>query len=285
MPDQPIPVGDVQAALDAAEKLADIVDSLDEHQVLTVAHRNDVTLTQIDLERYLDQPDRQRGTVKAITAEGFVTAFKQRTLDHTPAAVYADPGNCRLVAVLNDDEGDAAGWRDHRIELALADAPEWIHWTGNQGLGTQTRFAEAIEGGETEIVSPSATVMLEIAQTFDASVGAKFKQRGRLKDGSTQFVYEAEVDAKASTSEGEVRIPDRFTISVRPFYGAAAREAECRIRYRVSSDGLQIGYTIYRPDEIRHTAFTEDVVGWVREELAGFPIIEGTPAPTTPTGR
>lgn len=275
---------DVAAALEAAVDHHEPV--VDVNNAYVVAHRNDRTVTHVDLEQYLDRPVRQRGTVKALTAAGFVAAVVQRSQEPDglgPAVVYADADRCGLVAVLNDDHVLTAGWRDHRVQLALAATPEWTHWTSRQGLGSQTRFAETIEDGEYEIVEPSATTMLEIAQTFQATTGARFKQRGRLKDGATQFTYEEDIEASAGSGE-PLRIPDRFTIAVRPFFGVEARQVECRIRFRVSSDGLQIGYQMHRPDDVRRNAFAE-VVDTVREALAGYTVIEGTPAEPVRAGR
>jgi uncharacterized protein YfdQ (DUF2303 family) len=221
--------------------------------------------------------------VKALTADGFVSAFDRRTSDTTPATSYADIDNVRLVAVLNDDEDDQAGWRDHRITYQPQLTPEWKHWTASQGLGTQDRFARAIEDGETEIRNPSPTLMLDLAQTFTASVGAKFKKAGRLKDGRTQLTYEEEIEATAG--EGMAEIPDSFVIEVRPFFGAEPVLVTCRLRYTLARGDLQIGYMIHRPEEIVRTSFVTDVVEQVREALAGFTVIEGVPADPTAAGR
>jgi uncharacterized protein YfdQ (DUF2303 family) len=271
--------GDVAAALDAAQDLA--IELADENDALVVAHRLDVVLEHIDTEKYQPTPTRQRGTVKALTAEGFVKAFQHRTVDETQATVYADHGHTTLVAVLNDDEAENPGWRDHRITFTPELTPEWQHWVNHQGLTDQAKFAQALEDGEFEIREPSATRMLDLAQTFQASTSARFKVAGRLKDGRTQLVYEEEIDAKAG-GEGMVDIPDTFTIEVRPFYGAEPKLVTCRLRYRLGGGHLAIGYTIVRPDDVIRDAFA-DVVGFVIDELAGWPLVEGVPAqPVTP---
>lgn len=281
--------GDVAAALAAAQPLAQIIDHPASANVIVAATPSSggsVTTTYHDLERYQPEPDRQRGTVRAFTADGFVAAFDRRiNNDADPATVYADLDRCRLTAVLNDDVHAVAGWRDHRIAYEPQLTPEWQHWTAHQGLGTQAEFAAALEEGETELVDPAPTVMLEIAQTFHASTSAKFKQHGRLRDGRTQLVYEEDIDAKAGDGEGLVTIPDTFTIRVRPFYGAEPVDVTCRLRYRVERGDLRIGYTIHRPDEVVRTSFLADVVGQVRDALPGWPVIEAAPADPLIPGR
>jgi uncharacterized protein YfdQ (DUF2303 family) len=278
--------GDVASALDAAEKHAQIVDTTDDSTVLVIARRNDRIIDQLDLERYEDQPVRPRGTVKALTADGFITTYQRRAdADNKLATIYANPDACRLVAVLNDDHwNDGAGWRDHRIQLDLQPTPEWAHWTGHQGLGSQQRFAETIDEGQDEIVgTPNATIMLEIAQKFEASVGGKFRQEGNIADGSAAFAYEETVDAKVG--EGLIPVPKTFTVKLRPFYGAEPRKVEARVRYTCRGGELKIGYVLHKPDEAKREAFVTDVLGSLETALEGATIIEGVPADPTPAGR
>lgn len=275
--------GDIATALDAAQPHAQV---LVEHDHVIAAHRSDRTITTLDLERFDAKPRRQRGTVKALTADGFVAAFKQRTHDpdgEGPAVIYADLDKINLVAVLNDDYIDRAGWRDHRITYEPQHTPEWLHWTGNTGLDTQERFARTLELGETEIVTPSATVMLELAETFHASTSAKFKKAGRRTDGRVQLVYEEEIEATAG--EGMVEIPDSFTIRLTPFYGAKQVDVTCKLRYRLDRGDLRIGYEIHRPEEIVRASFVTDVIESVARRLDGFAVVEGVPAPPLTAGR
>lgn len=280
----------IAAALDAAEKHAQVLDANGDGTLLVVAHRNDRVLAQIDLEKFEDQPTRSRGTVKALTAQGFVAAYKQRTFEDDPdgnpgpTVTYANPDQCRLVAVLNDDQPGKAGWRDNRIELALQATPEWTHWTGHQGLGSQQRFAETIDEGQDEIVgTPNATVMLEIAQKFTASFGGKFHQEGNIADGSMAFSYTETADAKVG--EGLIPVPKSFTVRLRPFYGAEPRDIEARVRYTCRAGELKIGYVLHRPDEVKRDAFAADVLGHIQAELPDATLIEGVPAEPTKAGR
>jgi uncharacterized protein YfdQ (DUF2303 family) len=276
----------VVAALEAAQDHAQVLDADGDGTLLVVAHRSDRLIQQIDLECYEDKPTRSRGTVKALTADGFIASYRHRIVgdDDPSAVIYGDPDRCALVAVLNDDHDTAPGWRDHRIELALQATPEWQHWTSNQGLHSQAHFAEAIEEGQDEIVgTPNATVMLEIAQKFEASVGGKFRQEGRLDDGSVKFSYEETVDAKVG--EGLIPVPKSFTVRVRPFWGAEPRDVEARVRYTCRGGDLKIGYVLHRPDEVKRDAFATDVLGHIRGELPAATLIEGRPADQTRRGR
>lgn len=271
---------DVAAALAAARPLHETVPAgLDAAELLV--HPDDVDTSLHDVEQYQPYPTRQRGNRVALTADGFLNMVERFTTEDSPCTVYADIDRCELLAILNDDKHLDTGWRDHRVTYTPQATPEWKLWVGGQGLGNQERFAAVIEEGETDIVTPSATTMLEIAETFHASTTAKFKQAGRSRDGRTQLVYEEEIEATAG--EGMVEIPTSFTVRVRPFYGAQPVDVECKLRYRVIRGDLTIGYTINRPDEIRRQSFQTDVLDHIGAELE-FPVVDGLPA-ATPTAR
>lgn len=278
--------GDIAAALDAARENVTVLTG-DTPAALPVARRNDVAVEILDYEKFLPEPVRARGTVRVFTAEGFTAAYQHRTVDDARygAVIYADPDQCRLVAVIDDDYGAHPGWREHRVQLDLKTTDEWTLWHNGQGYGTQEAFAEVVEAGEKEIVDPSATTMLDIAQTFHATVGAKVKRANRLSDGRTQFVYDEDIEASAGAA-GELTIPGTFTIRVRPFLGSEPVEVECRLRYRVERGGaFKIGYQMDRPDEVKRESFARDVLDQVRVALPDAIVIEGVPAGPTPAGR
>jgi uncharacterized protein YfdQ (DUF2303 family) len=201
-----------------------------------------------------DAPLRSRGTVTVHSAPSFVAAVQDRAGDCGATVVYADEVVNKLVAVLNDDTTGDPGWRDYRVELGLRRTSEWDHWRNNQGLKAQKEFALVIEDGLDEIRSPAAATMLELAQTFTASIGAKFKQQARLDNGARQLTYEEEIDAKAGNA-GALVIPAEFTLEVRPFYGSGSHPIQARLRFEIKGGELSIGYFLVRPHEVEREAF------------------------------
>lgn len=274
-------IGDVEAALAAAEPL--VSRAIVGRDAIEVVHRDGTEVHVVDAERWQPEPTRSRGTVTALTAAGFIKAVGTlMEVESYAANVYCDADACQLVAVLNDDAGGIVGWRDHRVKLDLRPTPEWTLWTGRQGLGPQATFAETIEQGEDEIVRPSASEMLDLAQTFHAGLAAQFKVAGRLTDGRTQLVYEEQIDAHAGTA-GEATIPAEFLLGLRPFHGSERFEVRARLRFRIKSGALSIGYFLHRADDVRRLAFA-DVAAKVGEALPSLPMIEGQPA-APPAGR
>ncbi len=204
-------------------------------------------------------PRRSKGTISVHDADSFAAALEQR--GH--AVIYADETALAMVAVLNDDHGDEPGWRDYRVSLALRPTPQWDAWVKGQGLGEQVRFAERIEDGMPEITSPDGATLLEIAQTFHASIGAEFRQANRLRDGQTQFTYTEDVTAGAGANR-QLAIPEMFELAVQPFVGSDAYRVQARLRFRIVARGeakgqLQIGYTLVRPEDIERLAFNSSV--------------------------
>lgn len=141
----------------------------------------------IDLQRLSGSPSRAQGTLTAHDAASFAAVVDQLATEDT--RLYINTPAQRLTAVLNDDGPGHAGWRDRRVELVLQPTPEWVFWTKHQGMGEQQRFAEVIEDGLDEIVSPAAADMLELAQSFEASIKADFRQAGVLATGARQLAY------------------------------------------------------------------------------------------------
>lgn len=239
------------------------------------------TAATIDTEQWAAAPRRARGTVQVHDADSFARAVRQRAaIDEV--ALYANEETKQLIAVLNDDLVDSSGdqvpdWRDHRVELSLRARPEWTHWRSIDGRYIdQEAFAEHIERGLPELVAPAAAEALEIAQTFQATVSARFKQGSRLRDGAQQFQYEEDIEASAGSS-GLLTIPDQLVIRVAPFFGATAVDVSARFRFRLKAGELSLGYLLDRPDEVERTAFS-NIVDTVGTDLGRGPIMGVAPS-------
>lgn len=237
---------------------------------------------QRDLEAWEPSPRRPHGTIDVHDAPGFIAAIGQRTASIPgEPVIYCDESANALVAVLNDDHGDGAGWRDYRVELQLRPTPEWTHWRRADGkLVSQAEFAAHIEDGLTELVEPAPADMLEIAQTFTATVDAKFRSGARLSSGAQQFTYEEDV-AAAAGSAGTIEVPNRLQIVVAPFYGASRFEVGAWLKFRLNRDKFSIGYKLDRPHEVERAAFSE-IRAKVTTDLPSLTVVSG-PAPS-PTG-
>jgi uncharacterized protein YfdQ (DUF2303 family) len=217
------------------------------------------------------RPARMTGTVETDTAESFKAAVSEHASPCT--TVWVDRDARRIVAVIND-HGPDPEWGDHRVLLKLAHTPEWSHWAGLDGkLVDQLEFAEHIEDGVGEIVTPAAADMLEIAQSIHAHTQASFRSANRLHDGQVRVAYDETIDAKAGQS-GDLSIPAEFELAVAPFVGGEPYRVRARLRYRVQGGTLRIGYKLDRPHVVVLDALdgiTEDISGSFERVYQGRP--------------
>jgi uncharacterized protein YfdQ (DUF2303 family) len=223
-------------------------------------------LRVLDLENRLDRPSRLRGTVAVATVDSLVAYVKDHH-DDEETTLWVHPTSGAVVAVLNDHSvAGPASWGDHRAALTLIQTAQWLRWRELDGvLGDQQTFAEHIEDGASEIVSPDAATMLEIAQSFHAHTSAAFRQANRLQDGAVSLLYDENVEAKAG-QRGELQVPAEFVLAVAPFVGEDPYKITARLRYRLSGGNLRIGYKLDRPDEVIRDAL-EQIAEKLRAEF------------------
>lgn len=268
--------GDMQAVIDAARTGADPV-PIDAGERFA-AHR-DVRVIGPD-ETYEQQPWRKRGSVTALAADSFAEYANRHAEPY--AEVWADLERQKLVAVLNP-HAESAGWGDHRVEYQVRPTVAWAKWSARDGsLVRQDVLAEHFEDRLTDFVTPDGAHMLELIQSFQATVGVNFESAKRLDNGERQLVYKETVDARAGRT-GQFEIPAQFELALKPFEGADAYKVTCRFRYRITEGALAVGYQIVQPDELMSAAFA-DVVFAVEDSLNKSHVVyRGTaPDPQSP---
>lgn len=266
--------GDAQVIVDTAQEAArpEVLepDRL-YHRVVPEGARGEV----IDLERYLPAPRRARGHVRLQTVDDLVR-YVQRHDDPGSTTIWVDMDAHLVVAVLNDHTQDGAQWGDHRATLALKATDEWRHWTSRDGkLLAQEDFAEHIEDGLAEIVLPDGATMLEIAQSIQGTTKAEFQSAHRLADGAIGIKYVEEQTAAAGT-KGELEIPERFELAIAPFLGEEPYRVRARLRYRIRSGSLTIGYRLDRPSDVIRDAI-DQIATRLHGQFEGGRVFIGTP--------
>jgi uncharacterized protein YfdQ (DUF2303 family) len=233
-------------------------------------YRGDV----LNLEKHLDSPFRMKGNTRLFDDASFSTLTQRFKTDTT--MIYADLYRFEFVSVFNDASPvEGAAWGDHRAVLTLKATPEWNHWIGPNGqMLSQEAFAEHIETGADEVVSPSGAEMLELAQTFHAKNNVAFKQATILASGERQFAYEETIAAKAGQT-GQLTIPKEFELGIAPFEGTDKYKVVARLRYRIREGALSIGYKLDRPELVQRAAF-DDVAGRI-SNAADLSLLAGLP--------
>lgn len=231
-------------------------------------------------------PGRSVAGVTVVRDEQSLITLVKRWPDWPNTAVtYADPVDRSVTAVLNDDwdvegedsGGDVYGWRDRRVRLALTHTPEWLRWANlDRKMLPQQAFAEHIEDSLEEIRNPTAADMLELSQTLVATIGVNFRSQTRLRDGNRQFTYEENTEGAAGRA-GDMTIPEEFELGLVPWQGRDAQPwiVRARLRYRITPQGLSIGFVLVDVERLLRQAFEESVVAPL--VAADLTVVHGTP--------
>lgn len=226
-------------------------------------------LYTIDTDEYAATPRHTAAHRTVTDAASFVKYVNRHKTAGTE--VYAHTASSAVVAVIDSHEGtDAdAGWQKHKLTLALEHTPAWLAWAerdlakDKHAWFDQQSFAEFIEDRALDVLSPDHGTLIDIATTFEAKQKADFGSAVRLQDGSVKFEYQETVAAKAG-QKGELQIPKQFEIAVRPYFGGPIYKLVAQFRYRISGNGLLLGYALERPEVILEKAF-EDIVTEIRD--------------------
>lgn len=211
------------------------------------------TLQIPDLSAWRLTPTRKTGVYKPSTVEAF-GAYVERHLEPEATTVWVHPTSGKVVAVFDDNGVAVPGWRQHKAVLDLETTPEWEHWASVDGvMMSQEDFAEHVEIGLDDIAEPAGADVLEMAQTFHAKTNSTFRQATRLASGETQFQYDEEIAATAGKT-GTMAIPAVLKLALAPFVGEQRYAVIARLRYRLSSGRLSLGYKLDRPAMVQRDA-------------------------------
>ncbi|WP_311208777.1 MULTISPECIES: DUF2303 family protein [unclassified Aeromicrobium] len=221
------------------------------------------SLAELDLDRdeFRNHPRRKKGTVHVHDIDGFADYFA-RHYEPADAEVWADILQRRITGVLNghaNGAAGAAGWRDHRVVFEAKPTDPWKAWLAVDGkLIPQKEFADFLEDNAQDIRVPDAAVMLEVAQTLEGYTGVEWQSSQRTSNGERKFAYSETATARAGQT-GDLVVPEKLELALRPFEGAGLYKVEARFRYRISNGQLTLGVRLDRPDEVLVHAF-EDVI-------------------------
>jgi uncharacterized protein YfdQ (DUF2303 family) len=227
-----------------------------------------------ELER-LERPERRTGKVTVVDIDSFIALVK-RFDNLAETVVYGSLEPLGFTAVVNDHTGNAAGWRDHTVTLALKHSPEWTLWTASDGKwNPQEAFAYFIQENLPDFKRPTGAKMLELATNFRMRKGMSFQSAMMLQNGDIDLQYvERTQEAQANKS---LKAPEKFEIEVPVWAGLEQRSYVCEafFRYRVAEGSLHLKYDLERPQKVTERAF-EEVLDKIRGELTNVPVVFGT---------
>lgn len=223
-------------------------------------------------DRYADAPRRAKGCAQLVTVESFA-AYVKHLGAGAEFPTYAD--GLTVTTVFNGHQAvDAPGHGDLRAKFTARHTPGWLRWAAVSGkLLTQVAFAEHVEDCLADIAEPDGATLLELATTFEANTQVTFKQSTRLQNDQRRLTYEETIEAKAG-NQGQLEVPERLILALQVFEGEDTIPVTCRLRYKITGDGLRIGIVLDRADDVVRDAFDQLV-----DRIAGQvgPVWFGTP--------
>lgn len=223
----------------------------------------------VTTDEYADHPRHTAASRVVTDAASFVAYVNRHKVPGTE--VFAHTSASTVVGVIDSHEGtDAApGWQKHKLMLVLEHTKAWLAWAAHD-LGNDSRnwmnqqeFAEFIEDRALDVIEPDHARVIELATKFEASTTVDFGSAIRLDNGEVKFEYTETVGAKKG-NKGDIEFPKELKLGLRPYIGGPIYYVFASLRYRISGNGLKLGYALQRPENILEAAF-QDIVTEIRD--------------------
>jgi uncharacterized protein YfdQ (DUF2303 family) len=237
----------------------------------------DGEITESDLTG--DMPARKSGTVTVRDIASFAAYFGKHSDDATE--VFADIDAATVTAVLDahpaTDPGGRARWQQHRLVLQLQTSLPWRTWLKwDREMRPQADFADFLEDNYRDLADGgpvAAADLLEVAQDLQAAIKVEFQAGTRLQSGQTRVAQIETIDAKGA--RGKIAIPEEFDLAIAPYEDCDEARIAARFRYRITPDGLRLGYFLNQPERHRQEA-VKAIVGKVDAVIGDLTVMLGS---------
>ncbi|HWU31020.1 MAG TPA: DUF2303 family protein [Microbacterium sp.] len=224
----------------------------------------DGSLEVVDTDDYAEHPRRKEAKRSVTDATSFVTYVNRHADARTE--VYAHTNTSKVVAVIDshDEAGAYPGWQKHRVSLDLEHSKAWIAWAEADGkLFEQDVFADFIDDRYLDVIDPTAARMIDIARSFQAHTKVTFDSTIREASGDVKLNFTEDTAARAG-QKGEIEIPAKIQLALRPYVGGPIYSLWANFRYRLRGGAVLLGFKLERPELILEAAFA-DIVTEIRD--------------------
>ena len=223
-------------------------------------------LRVVDTDAYGQVP-RHREAKRLVTdAASFVAYVNRHKVAGTE--IYAHTNTSSVVAVIDSheaiDDGAFGGWQKHKLSLVLETSKAWLAWEAADGkLVDQQTFADFLDDRYLDVIDPAPAVLIDIARTFQAKTSVNFESGFREGSGDVTLQYIEDTKAKAG-QKGDIEIPARIQLALRPYVGGPIYSIWASFRYRLTGGNVVLGFRLERPENILEAAFA-DIVTEIRD--------------------
>lgn len=217
----------------------------------------------ITTDEYEDHPRHTAARRVVTDAASFVAYVNRHALSGTE--IYAHTNSSSVVAVIDSHEGTHGdpGWQKHTLQLALEKSKAWQAWEKADGqLFDQGTFADFLDDRYLDVIDPDPARMIDIATTFQAKTKVDFDSAVRLDSGEVKLSYQETVATKAG-QKGDIEIPKKIQLAIRPYIGGPIYSIWAHFRYRLQGSNVLMGFKLERPENVLEAAFA-DIVTEIR---------------------
>ena len=203
-----------------------------------------------------ERPRQLEQCVEALSIESFLQ-YWNRFADEK-STIFADIEHGKFVGVIDYHETPAEPRRKlHKVIYNCPFTKEWNDWTENNDTPLeQIEFALFVEDHMRQFETPSGGDMMKIALTIKSKTDVEFESGQNISNGEVKFAYKETLNGQAGIN-GEMSIPEEFTLALRPFQNGAAYKIPARFRYRKNPSGIKMWYTLQQPHLILEDAIND----------------------------
>ena len=238
--------------------------------------------------RFLDrtEPYRKQGTTYLHDTASLIKFVKKHKQDGTEIYIDADfsKGDISVIAILNGDTSQGAGFSDHRAIFHPNHTPDASEWLSHNGKRmNQADFAAFLTNNARQIVSsnpdnanaklPTGAEVLDFASNLEYTEKTTFKQGYREQDGRINFTFQSE---DAGKNEQNLKMYEKFGIAFTPYLNGDSFFVEAALKFRIDKNNgaLVLWYELQQVHKVMEQA-ARGIAETLQTEFADLPIYYG----------
>jgi uncharacterized protein YfdQ (DUF2303 family) len=201
------------------------------------------------LEQFQRRPNRHIADHRFVSIASLIEYLNRFACPETMIA--ADSKKASIECCIDGDRVDEPSFKDHRATFLAQQSDKLRAWREicNKPM-TQVQFGLFLEERAVDVVVPEAASVMDMVMTFDATKKVTFKSSLRLQDGSRQFQYVEDNEAR-----GGVTLPDHFIILAPVYRGMEPQRIKFLVRYRIEEGALRFVVQMHDEEEVMREAF------------------------------
>lgn len=162
------------------------------------------------IERFLPEPRTIEYNREFTDLRGFIDYVNDFKTDNTVCFAGAK----QIEVIFNAHQKDKPSWQKHSVTYKINQSHRWQIWTqAHNQWKNQKNFAEFLDTGLNEIVSPKQSDILSLVKNFRATVS--YEVDYQEVPGGTNFAYSKTV--KGMAKKENIEIPEYIEIALQPF--------------------------------------------------------------------